>query len=297
MEVSILQRKARWDTGALWASLKLAMRCASSIRAATEAHGGSRIHEIRTQAVEVAPHRWLVSGQKCWVSRLDESEVFVVFLRDPSDSISAVIVDADNPGISRQEIVPAGLGGWTWGFLSFTDVEIDIRESLLGVVGQGFSIFKAHFTRFRPFVTACALGAAAGVLDNVRKTLASKRAAGTLSRYRDNSLIDLGASWAGINSALLLAFHAVDQEVGDLTARLGKAHGVDTACKAVAALAPLVGAAGFQKTHPIAKARCDLAGLQYADGIHDALYRSGGSELLRGVRPGCEVRFVWQQAA
>lgn len=46
------------------------------------------------------------------------------------------------------------------------------------------------------------------------------------------------------------------------------------------ALAPLIGAAGFQRTHPIAKARADLTGLRYADGVHDSLYRSGGTSML-----------------
>ena len=45
-------------------------------------------------------------------------------------------------------------------------------------------------------------------------------------------------------------------------------------------LAPLIGAGGFQRSHPVAKARADLTGLLYADGIHDSLYRSGGVNLL-----------------
>ncbi|MGV9976088.1 hypothetical protein ACWDUH_00225 [Micromonospora wenchangensis] len=73
----------------------------------------------------------------------------------------------------------------------------------------------------------------------------------------------------------------------DFAARVGKAAGVDTAVRAVADLAPLIGAAGFQRAHPIAKARADLTGLLYADGIHDSLYRSGGITLL--TEPVTEV--------
>jgi hypothetical protein len=49
----------------------------------------------------------------------------------------------------------------------------------------------------------------------------------------------------------------------------------------VADLAPLLGAAGFMRRSAIAKARADLTGLLYADGIHDSLYRSGGLSLVR----------------
>jgi hypothetical protein len=44
----------------------------------------------------------------------------------------------------------------------------------------------------------------------------------------------------------------------------------------------LVGAGGFQAASPIAKARHDVPGLLFADGIHDSLYRSGGLSLLPG---------------
>lgn len=265
--------------------------------AATEAHGGSRIQEITTRVTVAPGGRWRINGEKRWVSRLEESEAFVVFVRDPAETVSAIVVDADAPGLARQVIDPAGLGGWTWGLIAFTDVEIDPQRCLLGACGDGLAIFKAHFDQYRPLVTTCALGCAAGVLDQVRDVLVAKRAAGILPRIRDNALVELGEAWAGINASLLLAFHAADTGTGGLVSRLGKAYGIDTACAAVAGLAPLIGAAGFQWHHPIAKARFDLAALQYADGIHDSLYRSGGSELLRGTRVAGGRAARWQWAA
>ena len=102
-----------------------------------------------------------------------------------------------------------------------------------------------------------------------------------------NALITVGRVHAELYAALLSTvatshLAARGDPRADLWARVGKAHAVDTAHRAVADLAPLVGAAGFQATSPIAKARHDLAGLLYADGIHDSLYRSGGLSLLPG---------------
>lgn len=249
--------------------------------AATEAHGGSRIQEITTTARVMPGGRWQVHGSKCWVSRLNESDAFVTFLRDPAGTISAVVIDAATPGLVRESRAPSGLGGWSWGILTFDGVNLDPATCLLGGVGEGLRIFRDHFTGFRPLVTLCALGTAAGVHDQVRRFLADRAARGVVPRIRDNALITLGSTWAQINAAILLALHAAGPDSHDLTARLGKAHGVDTACHTAAALAPLIGAVGFQHDHPIAKARADLAALQFADGIHDSLYRSGGSELLR----------------
>jgi alkylation response protein AidB-like acyl-CoA dehydrogenase len=253
--------------------------------AATERHGGSRIREITTQARPDNGGRWRLTGEKCWVSRLTEAAAFVTFVRDPNQHISAVLVNADDPHIERDVIEPFGLDGWGWGVLRLHDLPIDPAVALLGTPGSGLAIFHQHFTGFRPLVTATALGAAAGVHHQVTDTLTTRRDSGDLPRIRDNALITLGRSHAEITAALLAALTtsrlaAAGHPAAGLYARLGKATGVDVAVRAVTDLAPLIGAAGYQRSHPVAKAHADLTGLLYADGIHDSLYRSGGSSLL-----------------
>lgn len=67
-----------------------------------------------------------------------------------------------------------------------------------------------------------------------------------------------------------------DHDHAETWAAATKAHGVDTANQTTAELALLLGATGFRADSPIAKTRRDLAGLLYADGIHDSLYRAAG---------------------
>jgi alkylation response protein AidB-like acyl-CoA dehydrogenase len=255
--------------------------------AATESHGGSRVQEITTSARINVWRRWTISGEKCWMSRLVEASGIVVFFRDPDGHITAAIIDADQTGIEREPLQPSGLAGWSWGILRLHDVTIDPDRDLLAGPRQGMALFRRHFAAFRPLVAATAIGTAAGVHTMVADTLAARARIGVLPRTRDNALIALGRVHAELYAALLstmatsqLAAHRDPQ--ADLWARVGKAYAVDTANRAVADLAPLVGAAGFQATSPIAKARHDLAGLLYADGIHDSLYRSGGISLLPG---------------
>jgi alkylation response protein AidB-like acyl-CoA dehydrogenase len=255
--------------------------------AATERHGGSRIQEITTSARLAGPRRWAISGEKCWVSRLVEASGIVVFFRDPDGRISAAIVDAATPGIERELLHPAGLAGWSWGILRLHEVGIDPDRDLLAAPGHGLGLFRRHFTAFRPLVAATALGTAAGVHTTVTEALAARSRLGVLPRVRDNALITLGRTHAELCAALLAAaatscLAATGERHADLWARVGKAHGVDTAHRAVTDLVPLLGAAGFQVRHPVAKARHDLTGLLYADGIHDSLYRSGGTSLLHG---------------
>jgi alkylation response protein AidB-like acyl-CoA dehydrogenase len=85
-----------------------------------------------------------------------------VFVRNPDSRISAVLVDADDPRVERDVIEPFGLGGWRWGVLRLHDLPVDPAAALLGEPGAGLEIFQQHFTRFRPLVTATALGAEAG---------------------------------------------------------------------------------------------------------------------------------------
>lgn len=171
--------------------------------AATERHGGSRIQEITTQATLTADGRWLVSGKKMWVSRLTEAAALVVFFRDPDGRISAAIIGATAPGLSREPIRPAGLAGWSWGVLGLHQVLVDPSSDLIGAPGAGLNVFREHFTRFRPVATATALGTAAGVHTAVAETLAARVRTGLLPRVRDNALITLGRTHGGLTAALL----------------------------------------------------------------------------------------------
>ncbi|GAA2375288.1 hypothetical protein GCM10010170_078720 [Dactylosporangium salmoneum] len=241
--------------------------------------------------------RWRITGKKVWVSRLVESSAFVVFFRAPDDQITAGLVDAADPALHREMVEPFGLAGWSWGSLQFHGVSFDPTADLIGAAGDGLGVFRRHFSRFRPLVTATALGAAAGVHGFTTTVLAAKLTAGALPRIRDNALITLGRTHAEITAALLSALTtsrlaAMGHPSADLSARLGKAAGVDVAYRAVTDLAPLLGAAGFQRNSQIAKARADLTGLLYADGIHDSLYRSGGRSLMCQRSPVAEPAAV-----
>lgn len=257
--------------------------------ATTERHGGSRIQETTTRAMVATGGRWLISGEKVWVSRLVEAAGLVVFFRDPDGRISAAIVDATAPGLHRDAVQPAGLAGWSWGVLRLHQVPIDPSTELIGPPGDGLRVFREHFTLFRPLVTATALGAAAGVHATVAETLAARQRIGILARVRDNALVSLGRTHASLTVALLgtlgtVVLGAAGDPRADLWARTGKAHGVETALAAVDELVPLVGAAGFTAANSLTKARADLAAFRYADGIHDSLYRSGGKTLLNADR-------------
>lgn len=248
--------------------------------AVTEPHGGSRPAETHTCAVIGPDGTWRVTGRKIWISRLTEAAVFVVFFRDPQGRLAAAAVQGDEPGLHREPIPPTGLAGWTWGVLDLDAVPVRPSDVLQG---DGMALLRQHFARYRPLVTATALGGAAAVFDTVTSTLAARQATGELVRLRDTALVTLGRAHARLVAALLgviVAAHLADtgHEHAERWGTAMKAHGIDTANRAAADLALLSGATGFRADSPIAKTRRDLGGLLYADGIHDSLYRTAGKQ-------------------
>ncbi|MFB4296739.1 acyl-CoA dehydrogenase family protein [Actinomadura sp. NTSP31] len=247
--------------------------------AITEPHGGSRPAAARTRATVGPDGTWLVSGRKTWISRLDEASVFVVFFQAPEGGLAAAAIDAAEPGLYREPVSPEGLAGWTWGVLDLDAVPVHPDRDVLR--GHGMSLLRRHFTAYRPLVTATALGAAAAVFDAASTHLTYRKSSGDLPRLRDSALVTLGRTHAQLTAALLGTAVAAqlahaEADWAEQCAWEMKAHGVDTACQAATELAQLLGASGYRADSPVAKARRDLGALQFADGIHDSLYRSSG---------------------
>jgi len=251
--------------------------------AVTEPHGGSQVRATATHATPAGDGTWRVTGTKTWISRLTEAAVFCAFFTTPDGRLTAAAIDARTDGLSRRPITPAGLSGWSWGELRLDSVTVRPCD-ILGQPGEGMPLLRDHFARYRPLVTATALGAAAAIHDQTAGLLASRRQAGAITRVRDNALITLGRTWAHLNAALLAAVtaHQIAQAGHPAAQAWGcatKAHGVDAAYQAASELALLAGAAGFTADSRTAITRADLNALLYADGIHDSLYRTAGRDI------------------
>lgn len=256
--------------------------------AVTEPHGGSQVRATAAHAIPAGEGTWRVTGTKTWISRLTEAAVFCAFFSAPDGSLTAAAIDAHADGLSRRLITPAGLSGWSWGELRLDGVTVR-RCDILGQPGEGMALLRDHFARYRPLVTATALGAAAAIHDQTASLLTSRQQAGVIARVRDNALITLGRTWAQLNAALLaaVAAHQIAQAGHSAAQAWGcgtKAHGVDAAYQAASELALLAGAAGFTAESRTAITRADLNALLYADGIHDSLYRTAGRDITSPAR-------------
>jgi alkylation response protein AidB-like acyl-CoA dehydrogenase len=293
----LIARRAAPPVRDLWLPRLLAGAVAGI--AITEPHGGTQVHATKTAATAQPDGTWTLAGRKTHISRLHEAAVFIVFFMDPSQRLTAAVMDAAAAGICRSPATPAGLSGWSWGSLQLQEVRLS-PSSVLARPGDGMALLREHFAHYRPLVAATALGGAAAVHDLVAERLRARRTAGVIADLRDNALIALGRAYAQINTALLGTLTA--QRLSDADDQLAgvwgcsiKAHAADVAHAITSDLAPLAGAAEFTATSRLVKTERDLRALLYADGIHDSLYRAAGRALtgadsLRTTQPGGRSR-------
>jgi alkylation response protein AidB-like acyl-CoA dehydrogenase len=133
--------------------------------AVTEPDAGSNSHNISTRARREGD-RWLLRGTKTYISGVEDAQVLLVLARtgEPAEpggraELSMFLVDADAPGLERQDIPTVSEAPehqWT---LYFEDVEVG-DDRLVGGVGAGLA---AAFDGLNPerilgAAVACGIG-------------------------------------------------------------------------------------------------------------------------------------------
>ena len=133
--------------------------------ALTEPGAGSDARAIQTTAVRKGD-RYLISGEKSWISLADVADHFLVFAwtdpakkqqRDPS-GISAFIVERQFKGFASGPMKEKwGILAGNTGFFTMDEVEVP-EENMLGGPGEGFKIAMSALDQGRYTVAAGATG-------------------------------------------------------------------------------------------------------------------------------------------
>ena len=133
--------------------------------ALTEPSAGSDARGIQTTAVKKGS-RYLISGEKSWISLANVADHFLVFAwtdadkkkqRDPA-GISAFIVERTFKGFASGAMKEKwGILAGDTGFLTMDEVEVP-EENLLGRAGEGFKIAMSALDQGRFTVAAGATG-------------------------------------------------------------------------------------------------------------------------------------------
>ncbi len=139
------------------------------IFALTEPDAGSNTHNLATTAHRQGDGRYLIRGQKYYISGADEAEQVLVVARTGTDAkgrgrLSLFVVDLDAPGL-KKAVIPVEIVGPEKQFtLYFDDVAVG-EDRLVGAEGEGLKPLFLGLNPERIMGAALSLGTGRYALD------------------------------------------------------------------------------------------------------------------------------------
>ncbi len=152
--------------------------------ALTEPGAGSNPAGLRTKAVRDGD-RWVISGQKRFITNAPTANLFVVFARtrpadDQGPGIAVFLVPAETEGVQvgTKDAKMGQEGAWT-ADVSFADVRVGNDALIGGAEDIGYRAAMTSLARGRVHIAALAVGAAQRALDESVSYAATATQGGT----------------------------------------------------------------------------------------------------------------------
>jgi acyl-CoA dehydrogenase len=243
--------------------------------ALSEPEAGSDAAGLTLTATIDGDH-YVLNGEKTWISNGGIANFYVVFARTGeapgAKGVSAIIVDADTPGLTVAERIPL-IAAHPLARLNFENVSVP-RENLIGNPGEGFKIAMATLDVFRSTVGAAALGMARRALDETLKRAKTRQINGapmTELQMVQAMIADMALK---IDAAALLVYRAAwtkDSGAARVTreAAMAKLYATDTAQEVIDAAVQLHGGWGVVHGHPIECLYRDIRALRIYEGASE----------------------------
>jgi butyryl-CoA dehydrogenase len=226
--------------------------------ALTEPGSGSDAGAMRTRAV-LEGDSWVIRGDKQFITQGSTAGTYVIMAStDPSrgtKGISAFVVTRDAPGLNVGKIEKKlGVRASDTAALHFDDMKVP-RESLLGMVNEGFKDVLAVLAGARIGMAALAVGIAQGALDEALSYAKKRRQFGKpILEYQAIQwmLADMATE---IDAARLLAHKAATlKDNGQPFLRMAsqaKLHASEVAVRATSKAIQIHGGYGYLKDSPV----------------------------------------------
>ena len=251
------EQKLRWLPGFASGDLIGAL-------AMTEPGAGSDLKGIRTSARRDRD-RWILNGQKTFISSGIMSDVVVVAARtDPdggSRSLSLFVVERDTPGFERgRQLDKIGLPAQDTAELFFRDAVVP-SANLLGEEGRGLHQLMSHLPRERLGVTAKAIANTRAVFDHTVEYCRQRVAFGQPLTGQQHIRFELAEMATQIDVAeayadkSVLAFNA--GELSAVDAAKGKWYVSELQKSVIDRCLQLHGGYGYMTEYPVARAFVD----------------------------------------
>jgi acyl-CoA dehydrogenase len=242
----------------------------------TEPNAGSDVVSMTTAAKKVKD-KYILNGQKTWISNAYEASFFVVFAKTDASAkhrgISAFLVDRDLPGVEvSKKLAKMGQKASDACEVVFNDVELP-ESSLLGDEGEGFKLAMQVFDHTRPLIAALGVGISQRAVDECVSYSKERTAFGQqILNFQGVSfkIADMGMK---TQAARLLAYNAAwktaNGERNSLEASYAKTFASDTAMWAATEAVQIHGGYGYSEEYPLEKLMRDAKVLQIYEGTNE----------------------------
>jgi acyl-CoA dehydrogenase len=219
---------------------------------------------------------YVLNGEKIWISNGGIADFYVVFARTGeapgARGVSAIIVDADTPGLRIAERIPL-IAAHPLARLRFENVRVP-RENLIGNPGEGFKIAMATLDVFRSTVGAAALGMARRALDETLTRAKARNINGAPMAELQMVQAMIADMALKIDAAALLIYRAAwtkDSGAPRVTreAAMAKLYATDTAQEVIDAAVQLHGGWGVVYGHPVECLYRDIRALRIYEGASE----------------------------
>ncbi|MDX1875098.1 acyl-CoA dehydrogenase family protein [Mycolicibacterium sp. 120266] len=232
--------------------------------AMTEPGAGSDLRGMRTTARRDGD-RWILNGQKTFISSGIMSDLVVVAARtDPdagSRAFSLFVVERDTPGFERgRKLDKLGLPAQDTSELYFRDAVVPARN-LLGETGLGLQYLMSHLPRERLGVTAKALATTRAIFDMTVQYCQNRQAFGAPLTDKQHVRFELAEMSTEIDIAeaytdrSVLAYNA--GELTPVDAAKGKWYVSELQKRVIDRCLQLHGGYGYMLEYPVARAYLD----------------------------------------
>ncbi|MGD8779807.1 MAG: acyl-CoA dehydrogenase family protein [Ignavibacteria bacterium] len=239
--------------------------------ALTEAEAGSDTFNLRTSA-EFKNGKWILNGEKIWISNGAIADVFSVFARTKK-GITGFVVEKSFPGVGiGPNEKKLGIKGSVTNTITFDNVEVP-EENMIGEEGRGFINAMHTLDTGRLGVGACCIGAAKEMLKlSTEYSIQRKQFKQTISKFQaiQFMLAEMNTTIYAMESMLYRAAEKYDQgkDIAEEAAivKLFCSEGVsDVADKAL----QIHGGMGFSRELPIERFYRDARILRIFEGTSE----------------------------
>jgi len=249
--------------------------------AVTEPDAGSDVSAIATRA-RPDGDRWLLDGEKVFISNAGIADSYVVFARTGDDrrrGLSAFLVEGHARGLACEPIEL--IAAHPIGRVTFAGCPAE----LLGAIGDGFAIAMRTLDQYRASVGAAATGMARRALDeSIARVKARRQFGKPLAEHQATQLALAEMALDVESSALLVAEAARRADAGERVTReaaLAKLGATEAAQRVIDRAVQLHGAQGVVRGAVVERLYREIRALRIYEGTSEIQKLVIARELLR----------------